>query len=118
MIYLRWIFHFKYLVEKKEKVLSLVGISYKDILKDISLDFFTNEVTAIVGTNGVGKTTLARLLCKSIPCTHGEINGEMPFYIMQDADYQLFGTSVQAELEIADHKISQKDIRNVMDIYN
>ena len=101
--------------EKKEKVLSLVDISYKDILQNISLDFFTNEVTAIVGTNGVGKTTLARLLCKSIPCTHGKINGEMPFYIMQDADYQLFGTSVQAELEIADHKISQNDIRDVMD---
>ena len=102
--------------EKKEKVLSLVDISYKDILQNISLDFFTNEITAIVGTNGVGKTTLARLLCKSIPCTHGKINGEMPFYIMQDADYQLFGTSVQAELEIAaDHKISQNDIRDVMD---
>ena len=34
---------------------------------------------------------------------------------MQDADYQLFGTSVQAELEIADHKINHKDIRDVMD---
>ena len=101
--------------EKKEKVLSLVDISYKDILQGISLDFFTNEVTAIIGTNGVGKTTLARLLCKSIPCTHGKIIGEMPFYIMQDADYQLFGTSVQAELEITDHKINHKDIRDVMD---
>ena len=99
----------------KEKVLSLVDISYKDILQDISLDFFTNEVTAIVGTNGVGKTTLARLLCKSIACTHGKIIGDMPFYIMQDADYQLFGTSVQAELEIADHTINQKDIQDVMD---
>lgn len=65
--------------EKKEKVLSLVDISYKDILQNISLDFFTNEVTAIVGTNGVGKTTLARLLYKSISCTHGKIIGEMPF---------------------------------------
>ena len=99
----------------KEKVLSLVDISYKDVLQNISLDFFTNEVTAIVGTNGVGKTTLARLLCKSIPCTHGKIIGEIPFYIMQDADYQLFGTSVQAELEISDHKINQKDILDVMD---
>ena len=99
----------------KEKVLSLVDISYKDILQDISLDFFTNEVTAIVGTNGVGKTTLARLLCKSIACTHGKIIGDMPFYIMQDADYQLFGTSVQAELEIADHTINQKEIQDVMD---
>ena len=44
-----------------------------------------------------------------------KIIGEMPFYIMQDADYQLFGTSVQAELEIADHKINHKDIRDVMD---
>ena len=101
--------------EKKEKVLSLVDISYKDILQGISLDFFTNEVTAIIGTNGVGKTTLARLLCKSIPCAHGKIIGEMPFYIMQDADYQLFGTSVQAELEIADHEVQKKDIQDVMD---
>lgn len=102
---------------KKEKVLSLVDISYKDILQDITLDFFTNEVTAIIGTNGVGKTTLARILCKSISCTHGKIIGEIPFYIMQDADYQLFGTSVQAELEIADHKIKQKDIQDVMDYF-
>ena len=101
--------------EKKEKVLSLVDISYKDILQDITLDFFTNEVTAIIGTNGVGKTTLARILCKSISCTHGKIIGDIPFYIMQDADYQLFGTSVQAELEIADHKI--KDIQDVMDYF-
>lgn len=103
--------------DKKEKVLSLVDISYKDILQDITLDFFTNEVTAIIGTNGVGKTTLARILCKSISCTHGKIIGEIPFYIMQDADYQLFGTSVQAELEIADHKIKQKDIQDVMDYF-
>ena len=103
--------------ERKEKVLSLVDISYKDILQDITVDFFTNEVTAIIGTNGVGKTTLARILCKSISCTHGKIIGEIPFYIMQDADYQLFGTSVQAELEIADHKIKQKDIQDVMDYF-
>ena len=103
--------------DKKEKVLSLVDISYKDILQDITVDFFTNEVTAIIGTNGVGKTTLARILCKSISCTHGKIIGEIPFYIMQDADYQLFGTSVQAELEIADHKIKQKDIQDVMDYF-
>ena len=103
--------------DKKEKVLSLVDISYKDILQDMTLDFFTNEVTAIIGTNGVGKTTLARILCKSISCTHGKIIGEIPFYIMQDADYQLFGTSVQAELEIADHKIKQKDIQDVMDYF-
>lgn len=103
--------------DKKEKVLSLVDISYKDILQDMTLDFFTNEVTAIIGTNGVGKTTLARILCKSISCTHGKIIGEIPFYIMQDADYQLFGTSVQAELEIADHKIKKKDIQDVMDYF-
>ena len=103
--------------DKKEKVLSLVDISYKDILQDITLDFFTNEVTAIIGTNGVGKTTLARILCKSISCTHGKIIGDIPFYIMQEADYQLFGTSVQAELEIADHKIKQKDIQDVMDYF-
>ena len=99
----------------KQKVLSLNKISYKDILNDITLDFYTNEVTAIVGTNGVGKTTLARLLCHSIATTSGSMSGEQPFYIMQDADYQLFGTSVQVELEIADHEVQKKDIQDVMD---
>ena len=72
----------------KQKVLSLNKISYKDILNDITLDFYTNEVTAIVGTNGVGKTTLARLLCHSIATTSGSMSGEQPFYDIQDVmDY-------------------------------
>ena len=101
--------------QRKEKVLSLQNVCYQDILQNISLDFYTNEVTAIIGSNGIGKTTLARLLCRSISYTHGSICGEQPFYIMQDADYQLFGTSVHAELGIADHKIAEEDRQAVME---
>ena len=55
----------------------------------------------LVGNNGVGKTTLAKLLCKTIKPDNGEVqvNG-LPFYIMQDPDFQLFGTSVYNELAI------------------
>lgn len=86
-------------VEEHKTVVSVNNVSYKDILKDISLDIKLNEVTAFVGSNGVGKTTLAKLLCKSIKPDKGKIKTQcLPFFVMQDPDYQLFGTSVENEL--------------------
>ena len=86
-------------VEEHKTVVSVDNVSYKDILKDISLDIKLNEVTALVGSNGVGKTTLAKLLCKSIKPDKGKIKTQcLPFFVMQDPDYQLFGTSVENEL--------------------
>jgi energy-coupling factor transport system ATP-binding protein len=86
-------------VEEHKTVVSVNNVSYKDILKDISLDIKLNEVTALVGSNGVGKTTLAKLLCKSIKPDKGKIKTQcLPFFVMQDPDYQLFGTSVENEL--------------------
>jgi len=82
-----------------ECVTEVENVSYKDILKDVSLQLCKGEITALIGSNGVGKTTLARLLCGSIKPGKGHIsNTGMPFYIMQDPDYQLFGTSSENEL--------------------
>ena len=84
-----------------ERIAGLKNVSYKDILTDISLELKKGEVSVLVGNNGVGKTTLAKLLCKTIKPDNGEVqvNG-LPFYIMQDPDFQLFGTSVYNELAI------------------
>ena len=84
-----------------EKIAGLKNVSYKNVLTDISLELKKGEVSVLVGNNGVGKTTLAKLLCKTVKPDNGEvkING-LPFYIMQDPDFQLFGTSVYNELAI------------------
>ena len=82
-------------------VASLTHVSYKNILSDINLEFRKGEVTVLVGNNGAGKTTLAKLLCKSIKADRGKVYTEgLPFFIMQDPDYQLFGTSAENELSL------------------
>lgn len=82
-------------------VAKLKDIHYKDILKGINLSLRKGEITVLIGNNGAGKTTLAKTLCQSIKPDKGVVDiNELPFFIMQDPDYQLFGTSVQNELEL------------------
>ena len=84
-----------------EKIAGLKNVSYKNVLTDISLELKKGEVSVLVGNNGVGKTTLAKLLCKTVKPDIGEVNiNGLPFYIMQDPDFQLFGTSVYNELAL------------------
>lgn len=88
----------------------LENISYGEILKDINISFNKNEVATIVGVNGVGKTTLSKIISKLIKADKGvvDIKGKA-LYIMQDADFQLFGSTCLKELEI-----TQRDMdRNI-----
>jgi len=95
-------------VHGTKKVVEMNEVSYKDILHDINLKLYKNEVVAIVGKNGVGKTTLAKLLCESYKPDSGRIEkSELPFFIMQDPDYQLFGTSVTNELMLVKNDLKQ-----------
>jgi energy-coupling factor transport system ATP-binding protein len=85
----------------EKEVITMEDVSYKDILKGIRLGLRKGETTVIVGANGAGKTTLAKLMCRSIKPDHGKIVMKgIPFFIMQDPDYQLFGTSVHNELTL------------------
>ncbi|SDB33457.1 energy-coupling factor transport system ATP-binding protein [Pseudobutyrivibrio sp. YE44] len=89
------------IINHEKVIASLKNVSFKDILKDINLEFHKGEVTVLVGSNGAGKTTLAKLLCKTYKPTQGVVDtNELPFFIMQDPDYQLFGTSVINELTL------------------
>lgn len=84
-----------------ETLMRIENASYKDILKDVSMELKRGEITVLVGDNGAGKTTIAKLFCKSIKPDSGKVIGkDLPFYIMQDPDYQLFGTSVRNELSL------------------
>ena len=42
-------------------------------LQDVSLQFFENEIVAIVGPNGAGKTTFVNVLTGLLKPTHGEV---------------------------------------------
>lgn len=101
----------KEIIKSCARSVILSNVSYKDILKDLHVHFNRSEISAIVGVNGVGKSTLARLIAKIIKPDKGniEINGRA-LYIMQDADFQLFGSSVLKELEI-----TQKEYKKNMD---
>jgi len=87
---------------------SIKNASFKNILKNINLELHKGEITVLIGNNGAGKTTLAKLLCKSIKADSGEIfTKELPFFVMQDPDYQLFGTSAQNELSLVNNNPEQ-----------
>ena len=83
-----------------DKTVAIVkDVSYKDILSNVNLTVNKGEIVVLVGSNGAGKTTLAKLLCKSIKPSSGKVKVDgLPFFIMQDPDYQLFGTSVFNEM--------------------
>jgi energy-coupling factor transport system ATP-binding protein len=98
----------------RECVGKITDVSYKNIVSDVSFELYKGEVAALIGSNGVGKTTLARLMCGSIRPTKGKIKTSgMPFYIMQDPDYQLFGTSAENELMMV--KKDADEVRTVLE---
>lgn len=96
---------------------SLEKVSYKKILRDVSLKLHKGEITVLVGNNGAGKTTMAKLFCKSIKPDAGKVSvKDLPFFIMQDPDYQLFGTSVTNELALV--KNDKEAIRKCLQYLN
>ncbi|MGP1432060.1 MAG: ABC transporter ATP-binding protein [Treponema sp.] len=78
-------------------------------IRNISLVFPQDSVTALTGKNGAGKTTLCKVLCGLLRQQSGSItlHGQklscaqrrrMSYFVMQDADYQLYSDSVINEL--------------------
>lgn len=85
------------------------------LLNQLSFKLKPYEVVALIGANGVGKTTLARTLCGLYKEKFGQIkynNREIKsskryhhaWYVMQDTDCQLFSESVIGEMLIGRKK--------------
>lgn len=103
-----------YKAETQAPLLQAVAISFgykrgEPILNGISLNAYRGEITGIMGKNGVGKSTLLRVLMGLEKQHRGEIllDGKLSgtkvrrqnsFYVMQDVDYQLFAPSVWEEM--------------------
>lgn len=111
-------------------VLNNVNFSYGP-QKVISIDravFPAGEVTALIGDNGVGKSTLARLISgleKPAKGSHILLNGtpmnakkltKASYMVMQDVHRQLFSDSVLGEVKLGrDADISDVDAKNLLD---
>jgi energy-coupling factor transport system ATP-binding protein len=86
------------------------------ILTGVSFSVMAGEILGIAGKNGIGKTTLARVLCGVCRESGGEIwidgkkrrrrqRSKLFSFVMQDADYQLFTESVEDELRFGNTRM-------------
>ncbi|HVJ48262.1 ABC transporter ATP-binding protein [Desulfitobacterium sp.] len=101
--------------------LSYAYVQDKNVLSNISLNFFAGESVVILGANGCGKSTLLKILSGLLHPTSGTITAfgrevteksllERSFlsefrqrigFIFQNSDAQLFSTTVRDELSFA-----------------
>jgi len=83
-----------------------VTFAYPDgppVIQDFSLSFRERELTAILGPNGSGKTTVLKLLRGLLTPQYGEVwqPSDEKFrvgYVFQNPDYQLFAEEVWEEV--------------------
>ena len=89
----------------------------KTVVENVGFDLASGEIVGIVGENGAGKTTLVRTLCGLQREYKGKViykgmalppkkRTDHMFFVMQDADYQLFTNSVESELRFGDKVVS------------
>ena len=98
----------------------------RTIIDDVSFSLRAGEVTALIGRNGVGKTTLVRALCGLHPHDKGSITfGGQPLnrrdcmklscLVFQDVNYQLFAESVEAEVSFALDDVLPEKVKDALD---
>lgn len=59
--------------ESANRVLILEGVSFKNIIKDFSAEIFKGEKVGLIGRNGVGKSTLLKIIVGELKADSGEI---------------------------------------------
>lgn len=90
------------------------------VLRGVNLHIRTGEIVGLIGHNGAGKTTLSKTICGLLKETQGSISlhgvplsrkkrRRACYFVMQDADYQLFAESVEEELKLGNEHIPELD---------
>lgn len=105
--------------EKGELLVEVKNVDFyydeKQILRQVSFDIHRGEKVAIVGKNGAGKSTMARLLCGIIRPVSGEIRvhgenytalsireiGRLIGYVMQNPNQMIVKDMIKDEVELA-----------------
>ena len=118
----------------KEKDMTLevkdLTFSYRKhpVFHDISFRAYAGDLIAIVGHNGIGKTTLSNILCGMQKEKEGQViyNGtkvskgkrkNFAYFVMQNTDCQLFGDSVEEELLLNGKGSTQEQRDDLLKLY-
>lgn len=91
-------------------------------MQGLSLDIYEGDRVALLGRNGCGKSTLAKVICGLLKERVGEVRaaGEVipcsrrsraVSYVMQNVDFQLFGSSVYNDLLLGAEGAADIDAR-------
>jgi energy-coupling factor transporter ATP-binding protein EcfA2 len=122
-------------INKADEILSVNKLSCaykkKPIFNNISFSAYAGDVIALVGHNGVGKSSLAKILCGVKKESAGTIlvsGKKIPrrkrkaevYYVMQNTDCQLFSDSVTKELTLSgwiSNEIQAEDILKQYGLY-
>lgn len=118
---------------KAEKISFTYPKSNQLVLHDISAEFYKNEIIALTGENGCGKTTFGKLILGVLKPDKGSISidgkevssltlcevGRKIGYVMQNPMQQIFCTSVAEEVEygLKNLGLSQRERKEKRDYY-
>ena len=101
----------------------------KHIFDALSAEFYRGQITAITGHNGVGKTTLCRIITgelrqrKGSVCFFGENTPAKRrirdcFFVGQDADYQIFTPTVLQEITLnTEYNEESAKVREILESF-
>lgn len=95
------------------------------LLTGVNLAVRPGEVVAVLGANGVGKSTLLLTLAGLLPPRAGTVTGPRPGLVFQNAEHQFVAGTVRAEIahgvptdraeEVVDRKLEQHRLAHLTD---
>ena len=99
------------------------------ILNALSLSANDGDIIALVGRNGIGKSTFCSSLCGLLPTSGGEVifqsrklsrraRTRQFGMVMQDVNHQLFSDSVKSECLSANSNATDKEIRELLSSFD
>lgn len=90
------------------------------LIKNLTFDVREKEIMGIIGSNGIGKTTLAKALCglteKHLYVNYGTSKKERvknSYFVLQDVDAQIFLDTVENELIFCKDKNTESDLEEI-----
>jgi len=75
-----------------------VADSAQILLRDVTLEVRAGEIIAVLGANGIGKTSLLLTLAGLLAAAAGEVRGARPGMVFQNPEHQFVSNTVRGEV--------------------